>query len=183
MTAYYTSKWGRVVIFSGDNYVQFATTCRFVLTAAGVWSIVQGKESAPESDTSAAKDYRDRVNNGIQIISSSITGSFIIRLMPFLDTANLAGMWAELAKADQAKDEIYVVNTRYQFSHERFNHTCETIKQYATRLELYKTKLAGSSQPITDTEILQQILFTLPTDTSNWQMAKQWVICDKLSFE
>ena len=182
-TVYYTSKWGRVVIFNGDNYVQFATTCRFVLTAAGAWSIVQGNESAPESDTAAAKDHRERANNGIQIISSSVTESFINRLVPFLDTADLAGMWAELAKADRAKDDVYVINTRYQFSHERFNHTRETIRQYATRLEQYKTKLAGSSQPVTDTEILQQILFTLPADTPNWQMAKQWVIRDKLSLE
>lgn len=32
---YYTSKWGRVEVFNGDNYATFSTSCRFALATAG----------------------------------------------------------------------------------------------------------------------------------------------------
>ncbi len=185
---YYNSKWGRVVIFNGDNYATFSTSCRFALTSAGAWDIVHGTEEEPATSNSSAtinvrKDYRERRTHGIQIITSSVAESFANRLLPFLDTSDLSGMWTELAKANRANDEVYVANTRYAFANDRFNFTQETIRQYATRLDHFKTMLAGSSRPITDVDILEHILFSLPADQPNWQLAKQWCIREKYDLE
>jgi len=81
-TTYYSFKYGRVVIFTGDNYVQFATSCRFALTDCGAWPIVQETEQAPAEGNTAAivatpKEYQEKLNRGIQIISSSVREAFI----------------------------------------------------------------------------------------------------------
>lgn len=88
-------------------------------------------------------------------------------------------MWNELAKANRANDEVYVANTRLSFANERFNYTRENIRQFVTRLERFKIMLDDSSQPITDTEMLNKILYSLPLDQPNWQMARQWAIWEK----
>lgn len=56
-------------------------------------------------------------------------------------------------------------------------------RQYATGLDQYKTKLVGSDKPITDTAILNQIIFNLPTDGTNWRMANQFIIRDNINLE
>ena len=43
----WTSKWGRITIFIGNNYPQFAITCKAALVAAEAWDIVSGAEPEP----------------------------------------------------------------------------------------------------------------------------------------
>jgi len=37
---YNTTKWGRVLIFTGNNYAAFAQSCTIALVNAKAWSIV-----------------------------------------------------------------------------------------------------------------------------------------------
>lgn len=180
---YYTSKWGRVEVFNGDNYATFSTSCRFALATAGALQILEDIEKEPVDNTASNRDWKERRTIGIGIITSSVAPSYANRLLPYLANSNLQGMWNELAKANRANDEVYVANTRLSFANERFNYTRENIRQFATRLERFKIMLADSSQPITDTEMLNKILYSLPLDQPNWQMARQWAIREKHDLE
>jgi hypothetical protein len=43
----FTSKWGEVIIFNGDNYPEFSDSCKLAFIAAGAWRIVTGDETEP----------------------------------------------------------------------------------------------------------------------------------------
>ena len=45
---YNTTKWGRVLIFTGDNYASFAQSCTIALVNAKAWSIVNETKDIPD---------------------------------------------------------------------------------------------------------------------------------------
>ena len=53
---YYASKYGRIAIFTGDNYIVFVLTCRTALVVARAWAIVNRIEDRP---TRAGAGRRD----------------------------------------------------------------------------------------------------------------------------
>jgi hypothetical protein len=123
---YYTCKWGKVLIFNGENYPQFSLSCRGTLIAAQAWSIIAGQEREPHSNGEA--NYNKRRNLGISIIFGSVYPDYLHLLEPFLDTSDPQGIWDKLKTADRGRDAIFIANIRAQFAKEYFDPINQSIR-------------------------------------------------------
>jgi hypothetical protein len=182
---YYTCKWGKVLIFNGENYPQFSLSCRGTLIAAQAWSIVAGQEREPRGDGEA--DYNKRRNLGISIIFGSVHPDYLHLLEPFLNTSDPQGMWDKLKTADRGRDAMFIANIRSQFARELFDPTTQTIREFKRILDSYRNQIASTPapNPISDEEAKQKLLQALPRGIGGegWQTAKMWCIKEKLSYE
>jgi hypothetical protein len=97
---YYASKYGRIAIFTGDNYAAFASTCRTALVVVGAWSIVDGTENRPAGAGAGRRDWDERNRKAIQLISSSGSAPFQPRITDGITEEDAQAMWTELAKED-----------------------------------------------------------------------------------
>jgi hypothetical protein len=52
----WTSKYGRITIFTGENYPEFSITCQAALIAAGAWDIVTSSEEEPTNGGNARRE-------------------------------------------------------------------------------------------------------------------------------
>jgi hypothetical protein len=169
---YYMSEYGRIAILTRDNYPVFEQTCRTALIVARAWSIVHGDEARPQPQNLAQlQDYDDRLLRGIQLISSSVTETFYNRINLFINNQDPQGMWNELAKEKRVLDIVDQDSLRNRFTKETWNPKSESLRSYVTKLETYRTQLAGTTYQISDQQLLNRILQSLPAD-SIWQQAK-----------
>jgi gag-polypeptide of LTR copia-type len=179
---YNTTKWGKVVIFNSDNYALFEMSCTMALVASGSWPIVNGEEEEPVA-RGPLGDFKRRRSIAIQIISSSVAPFYFNDIMPFVRDSDPAGMWKELQKSNRSNDAVYATSIRSQFAMELFDPTKETIRQFVSRLNYYRTQLTMSKDPISEKEILNKLLQSLPASNPIWQQAKNSCIRDDLSLQ
>jgi hypothetical protein len=178
---YYNCKWGKVLIFNGDNYPQFSVSCRGALVSSQSWAIVAGQEREPRGNGGA--DFNKRRNLAISIIFGSVHPDYLYLLEPFLDTSDPQGMWDKLKTADRGRDAIFIANIRAQFAKEYFDPVNQSIRI----LDSYRNQIATTPapNPISDEEAKQKLLQSLPAGVGGegWQTAKMWCIKEKLSYE
>ena len=79
---YYTSKYGRIAILTGNNYPVFQQTCRTALIVANAWGIVSRTEERPAGNR--AVDYDERLHKGIQLISSSVASYLLNKISAYI---------------------------------------------------------------------------------------------------
>jgi hypothetical protein len=182
---YYNCKWGKVLIFNGDNYPQFSVSCRGALVSSQSWAIVAGQEREPRGNGGA--DFNKRRNLAISIIFGSVHPDYLYLLEPFLDTSDPQGMWDKLKTADRGRDAIFIANIRAQFAKEYFDPVNQSIRQFKRILDSYRNQIASTPapNPISDEEAKQKLLQSLPRGVGGegWQTAKMWCIKEKLSYE
>lgn len=178
----YTSKWGRIEIFNGDNYPSFAIDCQAALVAANAWRIVRGIEVRPAGNGNAALDWDKRQGFAVQIIFSSTDKTYKQRISRFLDDNNPTGMWNRLQEADRSRDAIFISNVKDAFQEETFDPVQMTVRQFVTRLEAYRGQIATTDNPITDDDMRLRLLNALPTD-EGWRTVKLFCLRDNSSLE
>ncbi|KIM94842.1 hypothetical protein OIDMADRAFT_60007 [Oidiodendron maius Zn] len=135
---YYASKYGRIAIFTGDNYTAFATTCRTALVVVGAWSIVDGTEIRPAGAGAGRRDWDDRNRKAIQLISSSVSVPFQPCITDGINEEDANIMWAELTKEDRATSRVYQANLYSQFNQAAWNPQTESIRTFQARLEEFR---------------------------------------------
>ena len=113
---YYTSKYGRIVILTGDNYPVFQQTCRTALIVANAWGIVSGTEERPAGNRAA--DYNERLHKRIQLISSSVASYLLNKISAYIQNQDPQGMWNKLSRENHALDQIYQDTLINQFAKE-----------------------------------------------------------------
>jgi hypothetical protein len=182
---YYNCKWGKVLIFNGDNYPQFSVSCRGALVSSQSWAIVAGQER--ELRGAGEADFNKRRNYAISIIFGSVHPDYLHLLEPFLNTSDPQGMWDKLKTADRGRDAIFIANIRAQFAKEYFDPANQSIRQFKRILDSYRNQIATTPapNPISDEEAKQKLLQSLPAGVGGegWQTAKMWCIKEKLSYE
>ena len=152
---YYDSKYGRIVIFTGDNYPVFKQSCSFALRAADVWNIVQGEEPRPEG-AQRIKDWEERARRACQLITSSISEGLYNSVTVY--AGNPVAMWQALSANDRTLNRIYQQSLLEQFYQEKWNYTTETLRMYLNRLDTYRTQLADTPIVISEQMLLSRLL-------------------------
>ena len=160
-TDYYTTKAGRVAIFNGNNYAEFELTCESALIAVGAWNFVASREAAAEARTA---DTIKRRTEGIKIIFNSVAQTYQTVIRELSRNNDLPGMWERIAKYNRARDPLYAGELRRQFRSTIFNPSKSNIIQYVNDLEWFRTALSTSNKPITEEDLLEQLLLGLPRD-------------------
>ena len=176
---YYTSKYGRIAILTGDNYASFASTCRTALVVAGAWNIVNGSEPRPGG--AAGRTWDELNRKAIQLISSSVASSIHSRI----DTAILAedpmSMWTELTKEDRSSSQLHQNTLFSQFHNAVWDPSKESIRVFHGRLENIRAQLASTPRALTESDILWRIITAIPISTSSeWRQAKQFCLLNQL---
>jgi len=155
---YYNSKWGRILIFNGDNYATFAQTCTLALLSARAWSIVTGAEVQPLAANAARlNDWLNRRSTAIQIISSSLDPLHLNPIMNLARNEDPKAMWDELAKSDRSGDKLYVAEVKGNFQAESFDPTKQTIQDFVARLDSHKTLIANINPLIIENNVLDKL--------------------------
>jgi hypothetical protein len=98
LNEYYNYKWGKVLIFNGDNYPQFSVSYRGALVSSQSWAIITSQERELRGVGEA--DFNKRHNFAISIIFRSVHPNYLHLLEPFLNTSDPQGMWEKLKTAD-----------------------------------------------------------------------------------
>ena len=149
----YTCKWGRIDIFTGDNYAGFSATYELAFSVANCSGIVSGTEPSPASGPEL-DSWLERARRGVQIISNSVDRKYLDKIKPMANPPNPKGMWEELKKMDPASDPVYVSNLRTAFYTTTFDPSKEKIRDYFNRLKHFKTLLKITKLKLLDREIL-----------------------------
>jgi hypothetical protein len=182
---YYNCKWGKVLIFNGDNYPQFSVSCRGALVSSQSWAIVAGQERKLRGAGEA--NFNKRHNYTISIIFRLVHPDYLHLLEPFLNTSDPQGMWEKLKTADRGRDAVFIANIRAQFVKEYFDPANQSIRQFKRILDSYRNQIATTPapNPISNEEAKQKLLQSLPTTVGGeaWQTAKMWCIKEKLSYK
>ena len=79
---YYTSKYGRIAILTGDNYPVFQQIYRTTLIVANTWGIVSRTKERLAGNR--ATDYNERLHKGIQLISSSVASYLLNKISAYI---------------------------------------------------------------------------------------------------
>jgi hypothetical protein len=178
----YTSKWGKVIIFNGENYPLFSITCKAALVSANAWGIVSRAEPAPVG-ARPLEEWNKRRNFAIQIIFSSAGKNYVNSLSTHLDNNDPAGMWEKLKASDRSRDAVFISNIRTSFASQLFDPLKQSIRQFLNTLEHYRTQISATDNPITDLELRNKILQALPISDGVWQQAKMWCLRDNSTLE
>jgi hypothetical protein len=173
---YYTSKYGRIAILTGDNYPIFQQTCRTALIVANAWGITSGTENRPAGNRAA--EYDERLRKAIQLISSSVAPYLQNKISALVQNSDPAGMWTELAKENRALDQIYQDALVNQFAKEAWSPQTETLRVYINRLDSYRTKLTGTDNEVSEAQMRTRLLQSLP-DTTLWNQAKHFCLYER----
>src|SRR5450432_1490871 len=181
LTAEYTSKWGKIIIFNGENYPLFSITCKAALVSANAWGIVSRAEPAP-ANARPLEEWNKRRNFSIQIIFSSAGKNYVNSLSTHLDNNDPAGMWEKLKASDRSRDAVFISNVRTNFASQLFDPSKQSMRQFVNILEHYRTQISATDAPITDIELRNKILQALPAD-GVWQQAKMWCLRDNATLE
>jgi gag-polypeptide of LTR copia-type len=175
-TKYYTSKYGRIPIFDGDNYATFSTECRTALTVAGAWDIVDGSEVRPV-DPAAGTSWDERKLKAIQLINSSVVQALKSRIIPGVRAADPKAMWTELAKEDRMTSTVHQYTLFSDFHKATWDPSAETIRSFQARLQDMRTQLEGTERSISEKEMLWRVITSIP-DEGNWIQARQFCLED-----
>ena len=158
LNEYYNYKWGKVLIFNGDNYPQFSVSYRGALVSSQSWAIITSQERELRGVGEA--DFNKRHNFAISIIFRSVHPNYLHLLEPFLNTSDPQGMWEKLKTADWGRDAIFIANIRAQFVKEYFDPANQSIRQFKRILDSYRNQISTTLtlNPISDEEAKQKLL-------------------------
>jgi hypothetical protein len=176
---YYASKYGRIAIFTGDNYAAFASTCRTALVVAGAWAIVDGAEDRPAGAGAGRRDWDERNRKAIQLISSSVSAPFQPRITDGITDEDAQAMWIELAKEDRATNKIHQANLFFQFNQAIWKPQTESIRTFQARLEEIRAQLANTERAISENDMMWRIISAIPDD-GEWRQARQFCLQDNV---
>jgi hypothetical protein len=178
----YTSKWGKITVFNGENYPLFSITCKAALVSANAWGIVSRAEPEPEG-VRLLQEWNKRRNFAIQIIFSSAGKNYVNSLSTHLDNNDPASMWEKLKASDRSRDAVFISNIRTKFASELYDPSKQSFRQFLNILEHYRTQISATDAPITDIELRNKILQALPAGDGVWQQAKMWCLRDNATLE
>jgi hypothetical protein len=169
---YYTAKkGGTVTILDLENYPEFSMTCQTVLIANGIWGIVSGTEDRPQAAANRAR-WDERAGTALGILNSSvipaIRSTFNQFLVPYVDPNRI---WTHLQSYDRSNDPIYVNTIRAEFNSFTLDPSKTRILDGVLKLQRLKNLLATTNRSITDTDIKDRILASLP-DSDYWRTAR-----------
>lgn len=176
---YYTTKAGRIAIFNGENYTEFASTCQAALVISGAWNFVTGEEHIVRNSSA---DAIKRRNEALKLIYNSVESTYQLRIKDSMTALDPPGMWETIKAADRTLDPVYTGKLLKEFRSTTFDPSSSTIGQFVRDLEWYKMTLSTSDRPLRDTDIRQQLLEALPVDTE-WNNARIWCERDKLDLQ
>jgi len=126
---FFTSKWGRIEIFTGDNYPAFQSTCTSSLFAVGAYQIITGTEPEPSaSSVTARKEWIERRRYATQILVGSVAPRFYNRMKLFLETNDLPSLWTDLAKLNRSNNSLYASHKKSEFFTKVYNLETNTIQ-------------------------------------------------------
>lgn len=172
---YYNSKYGRIAIFTGDNYAAFAATCRTALVVVGAWDITQGTELRPAGQSAAARDWEDRNRKAIQLISSATSAPLQSRIADAIIAKDVPAIWAELARDDKSRNAVHLNTLNTDFQSATWDPQTESIRTFVNRLEDYRSQLHGTSRAISEDTLRWKVIMAIPK-TGNWPQAKQFCL-------
>ena len=93
------SKSTTILLLNGSNYPTWKVQCRMALIRDGVWSIVNGSETAPEEAASRAK-FRTRSDKALATIVLSVDPLLLYLLG---DPEDPVAVWKKLQEQFQKK--------------------------------------------------------------------------------
>jgi hypothetical protein len=176
---YYTSKYGRIAILTGDNYAAFSSTCRTALVVAGAWNIVEGTEPRPGSAGTARREWDEHNRKAIQLISSSVAGHLQSRIKAAIEEEDPGAMWTELAKEDRSTSLLHQNTLFSQFHKATWNPAEESIRMFYARLDDIRSQVEGTERAITETEVRWRIITAIP-DGPEWKQARHLCLLNNL---
>ena len=181
--AFYTSKWGKVVVLNRQNYHEFKPTATATLISADAWDIVQGTDPAPANLTNpAGKEWKTRRGRALQILYNSVSTGIRSSLDLYMELQDPVRLWEHLATYSNAEDKLFITNILQTFHNDRYKPPNDTIETYANRLQKYQNSLAETTNPITDEALHLRLAMGLP-DTETWNIAKQFLLNQHTEFQ
>lgn len=156
-TDYYTCKWGRITILMGDNYQQFAQTCKAALIASSAWPIVNNAN--PRSNTAEWADLNTRAS---MIIFNSVSSIIQNSLAPEVDSQDTIAIWNKLKAYNRSQDRVFSGTLKSRFYTEIFSSETESIRAFILRLESIQAQLNSTPFALSDRDLIDRILHALP---------------------
>lgn len=180
---HYDCKWGKIEILTGDNYPGWSTNSTMALIAADCIEIVKGTEVRPAAVAAGAgidaagplKDWKERARRAIQILTNSIDSKLQDKVKAKAESMDPAGIWTELNKFNKTSDPVFVANQRTEFYAATFDPTKEKIRDFVNRLTSFQLQLASTNRQITDEDLLERVLASLPLSTE-YQSTKHFIL-------
>ena len=174
-TQYYTCKYSRIAILNDKNYSLFRQTCKVALLSANAWRIVTGDEPRPANNARLLPDWDQRAARAIQIMSNSVSPNILYSIDFLIDATNAVGIWIELAKHNRSLDLMYQDTLIYYFTKETWDLKTELLSSFLDKLNVYRTRLAGTPKAIIEVDLLTRLLHSLPKDPY-WQQARHFCL-------
>jgi hypothetical protein len=176
------TKWGNIAILVADNFPLFDLSCRVVLKGAGCWNIVTGDFREPPVDPKAVHDaWIASRELALQLLCSSVHMSLFTDAMgEGFQQRDPALVWAEIQRKNQISNRLYTHQMRTEFYSTTFNPEHESITSLHQRLLQYKAMLATTDRPITETDVLEVLLRSIPDDQQPWAAQKRSCIQNNL---
>jgi hypothetical protein len=136
----------------------------------GAWSFINSQE---DPTTARTIDAIKRRAEGIKLIFNAVAKTYQESISKQMAQQNSCLMWEEIAKYDKARNNVYVGEILNQFHSLVFDPKKTIIREFVHELEWYKITLQGSTHPIMEIDLKQQLLSGLPNDPK-WNNAKDW---------
>jgi uncharacterized membrane protein YgcG len=161
---YYTSKYGAIKKLDGTNYIEWKGDISAILSVMNALQIVQGEEPEPPASNTAAgrtitTEYAKRRALATTAIRFSCTQAIAICIRNETDPAV---MWNILQKKFDATSSFVgrnAIATKFQRARPEKD---EAMSIYISRLQAYRAELQGTSQEISEENLLGHIYSTCP---------------------
>ncbi|RAL60079.1 hypothetical protein DID88_000705 [Monilinia fructigena] len=176
------TKWGTLIVFKGDNWVEFHESLEAAMIASASLDICTGDEAAPVGNRSDIADWRKRRGIAVSIINSCLPPIYRSQIMPFIRDGDLAGAWIKISTFNNSSNPQHIEDIRKHFLHEQFDPKTESIQVFLDRLLHYQHKTSASDSPISDKDVYSQLLSSLP-ETEIWQTQRNFITTTKMGLQ
>lgn len=168
------TKWGNVVLFTGDNYPAFERSAKIALHVASARKIADGTEprpGGPNANTAASRDWDDRNARAIQILTS-VKPAFHAKILEAVERNDPKAVWDELTKLNRNANTTYNLRVREQFNSTTLDPAAaQSIRSLSTLLLDLQLQLSSTSLAISDAEVAARLIAALPSE-GPWLQAK-----------
>ena len=97
-------------------------------------------------------------------MSNSVSPNILYSIDFLIDATNAVGIWIELAKHNRSLDLMYQDTLIYYFTKETWDLKTELLSSFLDKLNVYRTRLAGTPKAIIEADLLTRLLHSLPKD-------------------
>jgi GAG-pre-integrase domain len=169
-----------VPILRDNNWSEFARAMELQLSSVDAWLYANGTlpipvRPAPNAAQAAQKNwdrFLKKAGAAISLFNNGVDTTYKSLLTPHTATFDIRQMWVDLeTQANRANDGVFIGNMRNAFFKETLNSPGQTIRQYERKLRTWSDKIIGTTRELTDADILEKILNSLP-ETDSWKTAK-----------